>query len=381
LSVVSGLMSVNIDRMVSETSGGFDVIAFTSTSPIMVDPMERLNQSGSPLQAANVSSMVSLPVSLATLNVSYVDPDTQLPAYDEFGYSVMGFDSDLYTLGNYPLSDYDRDLYSSDTEVWEAVLADSSLVIFDGSRRPQTGMGGDFGPPGTDTGPGIEVGDVVTMINPLGVPFNKTVAGFMKQSTFQGAFITEEAVRSEFLAQGYSMLLVRFEEGLDIGEQAVLLEKSFLANGLQTIDVQALARTITNLINSMFTLFEAFLAMGLIVGISGLGIITIRSIHERRIEIGMMRAIGYRKSMVVANFAIESAFTSLLGIIVGTILGIVVGFELWQTTLEPEGFTWVLDIWPILFVAFLSFAATILSVYPAARGASKVSPAEVLRFE
>jgi ABC-type lipoprotein release transport system permease subunit len=32
-------------------------------------------------------------------------------------------------------------------------------------------------------------------------------------------------------------------------------------------------------------------------------------------------------------------------------------------------------------VGLLSFVATILSVYPAARGASKVSPAEVLRFE
>jgi putative ABC transport system permease protein len=131
----------------------------------------------------------------------------------------------------------------------------------------------------------------------------------------------------------------------------------------------------------MFTLFEAFLGMGLIVGISGLGIITIRSIHERRIEIGMMRAIGYRKRMVVANFAIESAFISLLGILIGTVLGVVVGYQLWEVSFKANGFILVIDWVPILFVALLAFLATVLSVYPAARGASKVTPAEVLRFE
>jgi len=246
---------------------------------------------------------------------------------------------------------------------------------------PETGMGAGFGPPDVTSSLGLEVGQMVAFKNPLGVVYNLTIAGIMRQSAMQGAFMGEQVVRDEFFATGYSLLLVKFQPGLDVGEQAVLLEKSFLANGLQTIDVQALARQITSLVNSMFTLFEAFLAMGLIVGISGLGIITIRSIHERRIEIGMMRAIGYRKSMVVANFAIESAFISLLGIIIGTVLGIIVGYELWLTSLQAEGFVWFLDIWPILFVAFLSFAATVLSVYPAARGASKVSPAEVLRFE
>jgi ABC-type antimicrobial peptide transport system permease subunit len=83
----------------------------------------------------------------------------------------------------------------------------------------------------------------------------------------------------------------------------------------------------------------------------------------------------------VANFAIESGFISLLGIILGSLLGVVVGYQLWQTSLEPMGFIWTLDVVPILLVGILSFAATILSVYPAARGASKVAPADVLRFE
>ncbi|MEM0449879.1 MAG: FtsX-like permease family protein [Methanomassiliicoccales archaeon] len=381
LSVVSGLMSFNIDRLVNETSGGFDVIAFTSTSPILNDPRERLSQELSPLQAKNVSALVALPSSIITLNYSYLEPSTQTLTFKERRYQLIGFNEDLYTLGNYPLSDYDKKNFSNELQVWQAVRNNRSLVIFDGSLRPQSGISGGFGPPNAEQEPGIKIGERVMLLDPLGTPHVVTVAGFMKQSSFRGAFMSEEVVRSEFFAVGYSIMLLRFQDGLDIGKQAALLEKSFIPNGLQTIDVKALAREITGLINSVFTLFEAFLAMGLIVGISGLGIMTIRSIHERRIEIGMMRAIGYRKRMVVANFAIESALISLLGILIGVALGILVGYELWMTSLRSEGFVWIIDIWPILTVAVISFVATILSVYPAARGASRVSPAEVLRFE
>jgi putative ABC transport system permease protein len=380
LTVVAGLMSVNIDRMVAETSGGFDVIAYTSSSPIL-DPWQQLNQTGSLLQGGNVTHLIPLPVSIAAINITTVNPINQQPSYSTVLYQVMGFNTSFYTQGNYPLADYNHSLYASEIEVWLAVQANSSLAIMDGSVAPQSGFGGGMGPPGSQSGLQVKVGETLPMKSPFGIVYNVTIVGIMKQSAFQGVFMREQAVKSEFGAMGFSVLLVQFRDDLDSSTQSILLEKTFLANGLQTLDIQALARMITSLINSMLSLFEAFLGMGLIIGISGLAIITIRSIHERKLEIGMMRAIGYRKSMVVANFAIESGFISLLGIILGSILGVVVGYQLWQTSLEPNGFVWTLDLWPIFIVGVLSFAATLLSVYPAARGASKVAPADVLRFE
>jgi putative ABC transport system permease protein len=380
LTVVAGLMGVNIDRMVGETSGGFDVIA-TSATPIMTDPWQQLNQTGSLLQGANITHLVPLPVSFAAVNVTHINPVNQHVSYSNVNYVVMGFNTSFYTQGNYPLADYDHSLYSSENDVWRAVQANSSLAILDGSVAPQSGFGG-MGSPGVQSGNlEAKIGQVLPMMSPFGVVYNVTVAGIMKQSSFQGIFMRDQAVTSEFGAQGFRILLVQFRDGLDSTVQSILLEKTFLANGLQTLDIQALARTITSLINSMLSLFEAFLGMGLIIGISGLAIITIRSIHERKLEIGMMRAIGYRKRMVVVNFAIESGFISLLGIIIGSILGVVVGYQLWLTSLEPSGFVWTLDLWPIFLVGSLSFIATLLSVYPAARGASKVAPADVLRFE
>jgi putative ABC transport system permease protein len=95
----------------------------------------------------------------------------------------------------------------------------------------------------------------------------------------------------------------------------------------------------------------------------------------------MMRAIGYTRRMVVTNFALESAFVAVLGIGIGTFLGIIVGYQLWESGFRDMEFDFIIAWGPILLVGGLAFVATLLSVYPAARGASKVSPAEVLRFE
>ena len=63
------------------------------------------------------------------------------------------------------------------------------------------------------------------------------------------------------------------------------------------------------------------------------------------------------------------------------LLGMLVGYQLYVEALESMDFVFVIDWKPILVVAALAFLATMLSILPAARGASRVAPAEVLRFE
>jgi putative ABC transport system permease protein len=105
------------------------------------------------------------------------------------------------------------------------------------------------------------------------------------------------------------------------------------------------------------------------------------AVFERIREIGMMRAIGYTKRMVVTNFALESSFISFLGIVIGTLLGISIGYTVYLEAFEELGYDFVIPWVEIVAVGIGAFLATLLSVYPAARGASKISPAEVLRFE
>ena len=75
---------------------------------------------------------------------------------------------------------------------------------------------------------------------------------------------------------------------------------------------------------TMNRLVMGFMGLGLIVGVAALGVITARAVVERRQQIGVLRAIGFRRGMVQLSFLIESSFVALTSIVVGTILGLVV---------------------------------------------------------
>jgi ABC-type antimicrobial peptide transport system permease subunit len=45
-------------------------------------------------------------------------------------------------------------------------------------------------------------------------------------------------------------------------------------------------------------LIQGFMGLGLIVGVAALGVISARAVVERRQQIGVLRAIGFRRGMV-----------------------------------------------------------------------------------
>jgi len=373
LSVVSAILDVGIPKLAAETSGGYDIIATTNPlTPLDTDLWERTNASSSFIKGENITNVVSMQTGSGMLRTSTTDASGKLVTNDTI-YNILGFDSRIYTEGNYWLADWDKERFPTEDEVWNGVLENTSLVIVDGSML--TSEMSDF-----TAGPQAEIGDVVTMTTSNG-SYSFTVVGVMKQPVLTGLFVSHTFMEETLNITNPGVYLLNIREGLDVDRQAALLEREFLANGMQTIPIDTVAKEIVQQINGVFTLFRAFLGLGLIIGVSGLGIITVRAIRERRLEIGMMRAIGYTKRMVVTNFALESSFISFLGIVIGTLLGISIGYTVYLEAFEELGYDFVIPWVEIVAVGIGAFLAPLLSVYPAARGASKISPAEVLRFE
>jgi len=372
LSVVSSLVGTNVGLQIAESSGGFDIIAQTGAgTPIQDDPWNMMNSTTSFFRGENATTVLSYPTAFANM-------EREPPAGDEASVNLtrtVGIDRLFFEAGRYPLASWDRDRFSSEEDVWSSVLNDPSLAIIDGSLGggvDQTGVVISAEP--------LKVGDTPILIYETGAT-NVTVVGVMKQSVLNGVFMAEEGVRGKMGAQGVGLLLIELVAGLAATEQAALLEQTFLSNGLQTVAVAELARESARTIEGMFALGRGYLALGLIIGIIGLGIITMRNIRERRKEIGIMRALGYHRGMVMAHFMLESGVISILGILIGTIMGVLVGYQLWIVTLKESGFSFYLDWWPIVLIDMLALMITLLSVYPPSRGATRISPAEVLRFE
>ena len=117
---------------------------------------------------------------------------------------------------------------------------------------------------------------------------------------------------------------------------------------------------------------------------AALGVISARAVVERRQQIGVLRAIGFRRRMVQATFLLESSFIALTAIVVGTALGLLLAANIVRDQRsQPSWENLTLQVpWANLAIVFLTVYAVALvaTLAPAAR-ASRVRPAAAVRYE
>lgn len=131
------------------------------------------------------------------------------------------------------------------------------------------------------------------------------------------------------------------------------------------------------------------LVMGAITGISlivgGIGIMNIllASVSERTREIGIRRATGARSGEILLQFLAESVAISGLGSIIGVVVGfagsVVITAVIRNLTDAPfhASFTWTAVL---VAVGAACVVGITFGIYPARR-ASRISPAEAIRYE
>ncbi|MFN2183648.1 MAG: ABC transporter permease, partial [Anaerolineae bacterium] len=130
-------------------------------------------------------------------------------------------------------------------------------------------------------------------------------------------------------------------------------------------------------------------ALALLVASIGIANTMIMSVYERTKEIGILKAVGAAPGQIRSLFVLESSLIGLLGGIVGTIFGWLLGKGLnwlalrvleWQDV-PMEGTFFVLSWWLVLAaLAFGTLVGLLAGLYPAAR-AARLAPLDALRYE
>ena len=179
-----------------------------------------------------------------------------------------------------------------------------------------------------------------------------------------------------------SNFYAKVAEGESLAETARALERSMLSSGLNAAPLSELFAAGQALLRGILGLFQGFLALGLVVGIAGLGVISSRTVVERRQQIGVLRAIGFPSSTVALLFVLEANFIALTGILVGGITGLILGEktigQAYDLATQQSFPTPWLTIAGMLAAAWLfSLLTTILPAWQA----SRIYPAEALRYE
>ena len=170
-------------------------------------------------------------------------------------------------------------------------------------------------------------------------------------------------------------------DALQIAADRLLRERYGLADetlARYVITNQAsLLSAVGSITDTLGLLLTGIAAISLIVGGIGIMNIMLVSVRERTREIGVRRAIGAKQSDVLSQFLIEAIVLSLVGGIVGLILGEIAAFLLaiigdWTFSLRLDTIALALGFSLVVGVAF--------GVWPA-RTASRLEPIDALRFE
>ena len=127
----------------------------------------------------------------------------------------------------------------------------------------------------------------------------------------------------------------------------------------------------------MTLLLAAVAGISLIIGGIGIMNIMLVSVTERTREIGLRMAVGARGRDILTQFLIEAVTLSLIGGLVGVVLGLggsyAIGeFAGWRTQMQPASI--------VLAVGFAAAVGVFFGFYPA-RKASRLLPIDALRYE
>jgi putative ABC transport system permease protein len=145
----------------------------------------------------------------------------------------------------------------------------------------------------------------------------------------------------------------------------------------RVFDQTSLLETAATTTESMTAMLSGIAAISLLVGGIGIMNIMLVSVIERTREIGVRKAIGAKRSVILLQFLIEAATISSLGGIFGVLLGYLGAYgggKLLNTTIVISS-----NVVIEAFV-FSMLVGIIFGIYPANK-ASKLNPIDALRFE
>jgi ABC-type antimicrobial peptide transport system permease subunit len=174
---------------------------------------------------------------------------------------------------------------------------------------------------------GKGLGDTVALTDDQGRPLSLRVVGILANSILQGGLIVSEAnfVRRFPERSGYQVFLV------DAPAAGAREARTELARGLADVGIelvpgpQRLAEFAT-VENTYLSIFAVLGGLGVLLGSLGLGIVVLRNVLERRGELALLRAIGFRAAALQRLLLGEHLLLLALGLGVGLVAALVAVF-------------------------------------------------------
>ena len=368
-------------------AGGYDVSANVSYLNAIPDIKQAMADKGfDPNDFQAVAGMSTIPLQIRQVGAKNQDwKDYILNGTDNTYLETNDFEFLIMAPG-----------YESARDVWLALRDNPGLAVISAEAVPAaSSMGMSFG--GMFTLEGIDQSD--KEMSPIEVQVRRTIPGADGTEAIEKNLTIIAVLKTVSLNYGVytshqtvdeaspfpipiTTYLFKLSDGVNAGDTADALKSAFLANGMQAdaiADQLKESNRISYIINSLLT---GFMGLGLVVGIAALGVISTRAVVERRHEIGILRAIGFKRSSVQAAFLLESSIVATLGIIIGSVLALALSYQVLNDMKDTmENLKFQMPWMELAIIAGVSWVASMLMTIIPAWQASKIYPAEALRYE
>ena len=223
-------------------------------------------------------------------------------------------------------------------------------------------------------------------------------------STAAGAFISEKWARElaafnpspqlNLVDQAKYFLLKTSNNVKSVENENLASEIETYSNGLQSGSFRSqqgksfgfFSTTVYSLYETTFDgqfrvlqFMQYFTTLGFLFGIVSLLVVSVRSVQERKREIGMMRSIGVKRRDIIVSLILELTVMGVIGLFIGLIIGNILAYAL--IYINSSGLTVLVIPWDtiLIYVILTLGSALIASIIPGAV-ASRIQPSEALRY-
>ena len=173
-----------------------------------------------------------------------------------------------------------------------------------------------------------------------------------------------------FLAEGADS-----EKATEIIEDAMDVMFSYEEDTFTVTNLSGIEDTMNTMLSMVSTLLAGIASIALVVGGIGIMNMMLTTVTERTVEIGLKKALGAIPWQIQMQFLIESFMLSLIGGVMGVIVGLALSFGMCQLV----GMDFHISTGAIALGVGFSAAVGIIFGWAPARKASRLNPIDALR--
>ena len=195
-------------------------------------------------------------------------------------------------------------------------------------------------------------------------------------------YIPWSAMRNMFGTSNYSQVTLQVQNTDDIsttGEKATTLLNRLhdTDDSYQVINMEEIAQGIGQVTTIMTTIIGSIAGISLLVGGIGVMNIMLVSVTERTREIGIRKSLGATRQQILLQFLVESIILTLIGGIIGILLGSGTAYLVSFFADWPSLISWQVVAGAVVFSMLIGIVFGLLP----ANKASRLDPIDSLRYE